>query len=219
MKIEELVQQIISICKKNKLNKIYICGNGGSGKTTLSKRLYSKALEYGNANIISLDDFMVDPTMKKNSTVKWYENNTEYVGRYTSSNIEVYFLKNVYEIIYNIDHGVDCFYFPKRYKEKNNIRQLKSNYFLTIIEGVGTVFLEKDKEKSLSILLKCSKEDEIKRRLYRTKKLNRDNIELYDEKRSSQYRVNVLSHENEFDLIIKNDEDFNYEILNKRKKI
>lgn len=215
MKIEELVQYIINICKEKNLNKIYICGNGGSGKTTLSKKIYELGVEYGNVNIISLDDFMADTTMRKNSIVKWYENNIEYVGRYTSSNFETYFLKNVYEIIYNIDHGVDCFYFPKRYKEKNNIRQLKSNYFLTIIEGVGTVFLEKDKEKALNILLKCSLENEIIRRISRTEQLNRDKTELYDEKRSSQYRVNVLSHEKEFDLIVTNDKDFNYKIINK----
>jgi len=213
MNLEQLVQYIIDVCKKNNLNKVYICGNGGSGKTTLSKKLEEKAKQYGNVNLISLDDFMADTSMRKNSTIKWEENGTEFVGRYTSSNFETYFLKNVYEIIYNIDHGVDCFYFPKRYKEKNNIRQLKSNYFLTVIEGVGTVFLEKDTEKSLTILLKCSKEDEIKRRQLRTQELNRNNIELYDEKRSSQYRVNVLSHEKEFDLVITNDENFNYEIL------
>ena len=216
MKIEQLVQHIIKICKEKNLNKIYICGNGGSGKTTLSKKLYEDALKFGNANLISLDDFMVDTDLRKNSTIKWTENNVEYIGRYTSSNFETYFLKNVYEIIYNIDHGVDCYYFPKRYKEKNNIRQLKSNYFLTIIEGVGTVFLEKNKSKSLSILLKCNKENEIKRRILRTKELNRDRIELYDEKRSSQYRVNILSHEKDFDLIITNDEDFNYEIIDNR---
>ena len=191
MKIEQLVQHIIDICKENNLNKVYICGNGGSGKTTLSKKLHDMAMKYGNVNIISLDDFMANTTMRKNSTIKWKENDIEYVGRYTSSNFETYFLKNVYEIIYNIDHGIDCFYFPRRYKEKNNIRQLKSNYFLTVIEGVGTVFLEKDKEHSLTILLKCNKENEIKRREFRTKELNRDDTELYDEKRSSQYRVNV----------------------------
>ena len=217
MKIEELVGYIIDICKENNLNKVYICGNGGSGKTTLSKKICEVATKYGNTNRISLDDFMADTQMRKNSQVKWYENDIEYVGRYTSSNIETYFLKNVYEIIYNIDHGVDCFYFPKRYKEKNNIRQLKSDYFLTVIEGIGTVFLEKDKEKSLTILLKCNKENEIKRRLIRTEELNRDNAELYDEKRSSQYRVNVLSHEKEFDLVLVNDEEFNYEIINKNK--
>lgn len=218
MKIEQLIQHILNIVKEKNINKIYICGNGGSGKTTLSKKIYEEALKYGNANLISLDDFMADTTMRKNSTIKWIENDIEYVGRYTSSNIETYFLKNVYEIIYNIDHGIDCFYFPRRYKEKNNIRQLKSNYFLTIIEGVGTVFLEKDQEKSLTILLKCNKEDEIKRRLSRTKQLNRDNLELYDEKRSSQYRVNVLSHEQEFDLVITNDEEFNYQIIEGIKK-
>lgn len=215
MNVDDLVEYIISICREKNFNKIYICGNGGAGKTTLSKKIRDRGLNFGETNLISLDDFMADSTLRENSLVKWEEDGIEYVGRYTSSNFETYFLKNVYEIIYNIDHGIDCYYFPKRYKEKNNIRQLKSNYFLTVIEGVGTVFLEKDKEKSLTILLKCNKENEISRRFARTKELNRRSVELYDEKRSSQFRVNVLSHENEFNLIIENDENFNYEIIKK----
>lgn len=215
MKIEQLVKKIVNICKNNDLNKIYICGNGASGKTTLSKKIQEEALKYGNVNLISTDDFLANTKMRVNAVSNWIENETKYTGRFTSSNYESYFLKNVYEIIYNIDHGVDCFYFPKRYKEKNNIRQLKANYFLTIIEGVGTVFLEKEQNKSLTIFLKYDKENEIKRRKSRTEQLNRDPIELYDEERSSQFRVNVLSHINEFDLIIENDEDFNYTILNK----
>ena len=159
---------------------------------------------------------MVNTILRKNGISKWTENEVEYIGRYTSSNYESYFWKNIYELIYNIDHGVDCFYFPKRYKEKNNIRQLKSEYFLTIIEGVGTVFLDKDKDKSLTIFLKCNTENEIQRRKSRTEQLNRNPIELYSEERSSQYRVNILSHENEFDLIIENDEEFNYKILDNK---
>lgn len=34
--------------------------------------------------------------------------------------------------------------------------------------------------------------------------LDRNPIELYDEERSSQFRVNVLSNINEFELIIEN---------------
>lgn len=217
MNVEELVQLIINICKENNLKKIYICGNGGSGKTTLSKKIYEQALNYGKANVISLDDFMADTSMRKNSIIKWTEDNIEYEGRYTSSNFETYFFKNVYELIYNIDHGLDCFYFPRRFKEKNNIRKLYSDYFITVIEGIGTVFLEKDNDKSLTILLKCSKENEIYRRKIRTEELKRDEAELYDEKRASQYRVNVLSRENEFDLVIVNDEDFNYKIFRQNK--
>ena len=52
----------------------------------------------------------------------------------------------------------------------------------------------------------------IERRKERTQKLNRPDIELYDELRSSQYRVNVLKYEETFDLIIENDKDFNYKI-------
>lgn len=213
MNIEELTKYLITMCKQNNYNKIYICGNGGSGKTTLSKKIYEEASKQGFTNLISLDDFLVDTSLRTNATIKWQENGIEYSGRYTSSNIESYFLKNVYEIIYNIDHGIDCYYFPRKYKEKNNIRKLKSDYFLTIIEGVGTVFLEKDKDKSLTVLLKCNKENEIERRKKRTIELKRDDIELYDELRSSQYRVNVLIHEKEFDLVIESDKNFNYKKL------
>ena len=214
MKIDKLSGYIIDYCKRNNIKRVYICGNGGSGKTTLSKTIAQEAKKYGNVNVLSTDDFMVDLSLRENSLITWKENNNEYSYRYTSSNKESYFLKNIYEILYNIDHGLDCFYFPRRYKEKNNIRKLYSNYFLTIIEGVATAFLEKD-EKILRIFLKCSKENEIKRRKERTNKLNRDTSELYDDKRTSQFRCNVLIYENEFDLVVENNENFEYTILNK----
>ena len=212
MNVEELSKYIIEYCKNNKIEKIYICGNSGSGKTTFSKKLRDLALDFGNVNLFSTDDFMANETLKANSVNRWVENGVEYEGRYSSSNEESYFFKNVYELLYNIDHGVDCYYFPRRYKEKNNIRKLHYKYFLTIIEGVGSAFLEKDKN-SLSILLRCNKEDQIKRMEYRTKELKRDSRELYDEKRASQYRVNILTKEDEFDIIIDNDENFNYNIV------
>ena len=215
MKKDELVQYIINYCKSNNINKVYICGNGGSGKTFLSKYIEDEANKYGKVNVISTDDFIVDTNLRKNALFTWTENDKEYSYRYTSSNKESYFIKNIYEIIYNIDNGLDCYYFPKKYNE-DNIRKLYANYFLTIIEGVGTVFLERD-NKSLSIFLKCSTKNEIKRREDRLENQKRSSIELYDEKRDSQFRTNVLIHENKFDLIIENDDNFEYKLINKRK--
>ena len=212
MKIQELVNELIQYCLDNKYNKVYICGNGGSGKTTLSYEISKQAQYYGKVNIISCDDFLVDTNLRKNSIVNWKENGNEYSYRYTSSNFESYFFKNMYELIYNIDNGVDCFYFPKQYKENNNIRKLYTNYFLTIIEWVWTAFLEKE-DKSLKVFLKCSTEDEIKRRQERFNRFKDNSIRLYDLKRDSLYRTNVLIHENDFDLSIISNDGFSYEIV------
>lgn len=212
MTTNELTENIVNYCKNNNIKKIYICGNGGAGKTTLSKSIVEYAKKYGNVNLISVDDFMVDTDLRKNSKVKWLENNIEYCDRYTSSNKESYFLKNIYEILYNLEQGNDCYYFPRRYIEKNNIRKLYSLNFLTVIEGVGTAFLDIDRNESLSVFLKCSKEVEIQRRIDRTRVKNRDKTELYSESRSSQYRVNVLPKADEFDIVVQSDKNFDFTI-------
>lgn len=198
MNLEEFTKYIVNYCNDKKINKIYICGNGGSGKTTLSYSIEKEASKYGNVNIISTDDFIVNTELRNNSVNKWINNNQEYSYRYTSSNKESYFIKNIEELLYNIDHGIDCYYFPKHYEE-NNIRQLHSNYFLTIVEGVGTAFLKRD--NALSIFLKCSEFTERERRKIRTEALARD----YDELRTEQFNNNVLVHENEFDIIVNTD--------------
>ena len=69
MELKDLVNFIIDIVKKKNLNKVYICGNGSSGKTTLSKVLYDKASMIGTCNLISLDDYLVDINLRKNSYV------------------------------------------------------------------------------------------------------------------------------------------------------
>lgn len=217
MTISELTEKIVNYCRNNNIRKIYICGNGGAGKTTLSKNITEYAKRYGNVNLISMDDFMVDIELRKNSKVKWTENDTEYCFRYTSSNKESYFLKNIYEILYNLEQGNDCYYFPRRYIEKNNIRKLYANNILTVIEGIGTAFLDINKNESLSIFLKCSKEDEIERRIERTKIKNRDETELYNENRSSQYRVNILPKAESFDMIIESDKNFKLTIIKDNK--
>lgn len=216
MTVDEFAKKIIDYCQINNKRKVYICGNGGAGKTTLSKRLYALGSKFGKSNIISLDDFMADTEMRKNAINTWDEDGVEHSHRYTSSNKETYFIKHVYEVIYNLDNGNNYYYFPRRYETKNNIRLLYSDYFLTVIEGIGTSFLDINQEDSLSIFLTCSKEDEIKRRAERLKThRERESIELYDDKRSSQFRAFVLPRANKFDIIAQSNANYDIKIVKK----
>ncbi len=67
MLLDELVEKIINYCRKNNIKKVYICGNGASDKTTLSKKIANIASKYGHINIISTDVFIVDTELRKNS--------------------------------------------------------------------------------------------------------------------------------------------------------
>lgn len=219
MNIDEFSNKIIDYCKDYNLRKVYICGNGGAGKTTLSKKLYEIGSKYGKSNIISLDDFMADTEMRKNTTNTWYEDGIEHSYRYTSSNKETYFLRHVYEVLYNLDNGNDYYYFPRRYETKNNIRKLYKDYFLTVIEGIGTAFLDRNQDESISIFITCSKEDEQVRRAERLEThKERDKIELYDENRSSQFRVNVLPTASEFDIIVRSVSNYQIEVIKNRMR-
>ena len=213
MTVDVFSNQIIEYCKKNNKRKVYICGNGGAGKTTLSKKLYEIGSKYGKSNIISLDDFMANTEMRKNSVNSWQENGVEHTYRYTSSNEETYFIKHVYEILYNLDNGNNFYYFPRRYETKNNIRLLYANYFITVIEGIGTAFMDRDEADSISIFITCNKDVEEKRRMERLEThKEREAIELYDENRSSQFRVLVQPKACEFDIIAESDEKYEIEI-------
>ena len=78
MELKDLVNFIIDIVKKKNLNKVYICGNGSSGKTTLSKALYDKASMIGTCNLISLDDYLADINLRKNSLYIFDYNGKKY---------------------------------------------------------------------------------------------------------------------------------------------
>ena len=67
-------------------------------------------------------------------------------------------------------------------------------------------------------MLKCNQTEEIKRRKQRTLELKRDTSELYDDIRNKEFKLNVLSKENTFDLVLMSDEDYHYHIIKKLDK-
>lgn len=212
MNTNDLAEKIIKHCKNNNINKLYICGNGASGKTTLSNVIYDKAKKYGNVNLISTDDFIVDTELRNNSNASWNDNGKIKKGRYTSAFKNSYFIKNVEEIIYNLDHGNNHYYFPK----KEQIRLLKSEYFLTIIEGIGTAFLNFENDKSLGIFLQCNKENEIKRRIKRagnSLEQSEEQINSLYEERNSQFKANILTNITKFDIVLESNNNFEINII------
>ena len=58
----------------------------------------------------------------------------------------------------------------------------------------------------------------IKRRKKRTLELKRDTSELYDDIRNKEFKLNVLSKENTFDLVLISDENYHYHIIKKLDK-
>lgn len=222
-KINTFAEKIVQFCISTNKKFIFISGNGGSGKTELSKILSKEADKHGNVNFLDMDDFVVNTKLRNNATVTWEDiYKKKQIGRYTTSFVESYFLQSIQAIIYNIKKGNNYYHWHKKAKKSQECRLLYGNAILTIVEGVGTVFLKKDKSNSISIFLQCKKELEIDRRIKRAEKSNEktaEEVEKHFDERNSQYESNIKPHMKEQDIVLESLEDFSLNIVYDRLNI
>jgi uridine kinase len=216
-------KRIVKFCISTNKKFLFISGNGSSGKTELSKVISKEATKHGQVNFLEMDDFVVDTELRNSATIIRKDiQNKKHTGRYTTSVKTSYFLQNVKAIIHNIENGNNYYHWPKKAKKKQECMLLYGDAILTIIEGVGTVFLEKEKSNSVSIFLLCKKELEIDRRIKRARADNEKTIEEvknnFDE-RNSQYEVFIKSYIPDQDIILESIEDFSLNIIRDDFKI
>lgn len=216
-KSSNTAKKIAQFCLARNKKFLFISGNGGSGKTELSKIISKEASKHGHINFLNMDDFVVDTKLRNNTTITWEDpQGKKQLGRYTTSFEASYFLQNIKAIIYNIEKGNNYYHWPKKAKEPKECRLLYGDAILTIIEGVGTVFLKKNKHNSASIFLQCKKELEIDRRIKRAAFSNEKNTEEIHKKfneRNSQYKANIKPHIPEYDIVLESIKDFSLHIV------
>jgi len=101
--ILSIAKKIVKFCISTDKKFLFISGNGGSGKTELSKIIAKEMSKYGSINLLETDDFVVDTKLRNSGTVIWEDNHKkQQKGRYTTSIEASYFLQNIKAIIYNI---------------------------------------------------------------------------------------------------------------------
>ena len=190
--------KLIEMIKDKKF--LYISGNGGAGKTTYAKRIKVYLESVGKkVNMISTDDFITNTQVRNNSVGSWLLYGQVFQGRYTSCCKESYFWSAIDCLLHSLQNGLDCFYQPKR----SEMVLLCADADLTIVEGIGTAFMEKI-DNSVGFWFECKKETEIERRMKRGN-LTRKQVEDRLDVRDSQFEVNVLPNKNSFDFEIKTD--------------
>ncbi|MCT4590556.1 MAG: hypothetical protein N4A71_22200 [Carboxylicivirga sp.] len=214
---KEIAKMVVNSIKSSGKKFLFISGNGGSGKTELCKIISEEASKFGHINFLDMDDFVVDTKLRNSASISWTDINLgEQTGRYTTSFAASYFLQNIKAIMCNIENGNNYYHWPKKAKENKECRLLYGDAFLTIIEGTGTVFLNKKKEISINIFMKCSKEIEIARRIKRGKFSNEKNAEEVRKKfaeRNSQYKANIEPFANEYEIELESLEDFSLNVV------
>ena len=198
---EEIAKKVVDFCLK-RYKFIYISGNGGSGKTTLSKQLVKEVNSRGlKANCIDMDDFMIDSKIRKSTQKEWIDaKGNKRVGYMGWAFKESYHLAELETIIHSLIYGKDSFYKPKK---DDNVAEVKAEFPITIIEGVGTAFLKKE-ETVFGIFAMCDFKSEIDRRIKRARdgenNLSRQEIEEKAKERNEQFEVTILPEKNKFDL-------------------
>ncbi|MDE5562786.1 MAG: zeta toxin family protein [Clostridiales bacterium] len=216
---EALAHKIVSFCIEHKLRFVFISGNGGAGKTELSKLIRSETQKYGPCNTIDMDEFVVDTKLRNSASLSWIDvdNGLERSGKYSTTFAASYFLQNIKAILCNLERGNNYWHWPKRAKSsKESILEYKADALITIVEGIGSVFIEKDNSKTLSIFMQCDGEIEINRRIKRAKYSNEQDPNevrrLYEE-RNSQFKANILPYADEHNLILQSRDDFSLDVI------
>lgn len=210
---EEIAKRVVDFCL-GKYTFIYISGNGGTGKTTLSKQLVEEINSRGlNANCIDMDDFMIDSDIRKNIQKEWIDvHGNKKVGYMGWAFKESYYIDELEKVIDSLNNQKNPLYKPKT---SSDFIELKSEFPITIIEGVGTAFLEKD-ETVFSIFTMCDFKNEIDRRILRSRdgenNVSRKEVEDKAIERNEQFKVTILPEKHTFDLELWSLEDYSFRV-------
>ena len=198
---QEVIKKIVDFCL-GKYKFIFISGNGGSGKTTLSKKMVEEINSRGlKANRIDTDDFMIDTEIRKSAQKEWIDkNNNKRISDHGSVFKEAYHLASLESVVHSLMNNENCSYKPRKSEE---LIELKPDASITIIEGIASAFLDKNK-LAYSVLLTCDMETEINRRIGRNRNgednLSREAVEIKASERREQFEITVLSEKDNFDL-------------------
>lgn len=215
---EDIVKKIIKFCQEKNIKYLFVSGNGASGKTELSKRISEYSKNIGTVNIINMDDFVVDTQLRSSARIEWTDIKTGEIcsGKYSTVFSASYFLQNIKAILCNLDRGNNYWYWPKKAKTQDDcIVELKSDAILTIVEGIGSVYLKQGIDKSLSVFIYCSKEVEIDRRVKRAKfsnEQNREDVEKQYLERNRQFESIILPYKDKHDLVLESLSDFSFNV-------
>lgn len=219
---DELINGLVEYALRKGKRFIFISGNGGSGKSELAKRIVAYTLQFGHANVIDMDEFVVDTALRKSASLEWEINGEKLSGRCTTSFKAAYFIQNVHAIIANIALNNNYYHWPKKAKSINECKLIYGDALITVVEGIGSVFLDKSLVDSISIFIECDEDVEIARRLQRKRFSNEQTIEDIKKssiERNSQYEALILPHRDEHDLILKSNEDYSFSIIKDKRNI
>jgi len=216
-KPDKVAKIIVNYCLSLNKKFIFISGNGGAGKTELSNIIYKEANKYGHANVLSTDDFIVNTKLRHAAQATWSDDEKGLqTGKYTSSLEGSYFLQNIKAIIYNIEKGNNYYHSPKKARGAKECRLLYGDAVLTIVEGVGSVFLDKQKNNSISIFMQCGEEVEITRRIKKDYFSNKkEEVEVYKKftERNSQYKTNIEPHKIDYKIEFESLKNFSLKVI------
>ncbi len=209
---EQIAKKVIDFCL-GKYKFIFISGNGGSGKTTLSQELVSEIKSRGlEANCIDMDEFMIDSKIRKSAQKEWVDvKNNKRVSYHTWAFKESYHLASLEKIIHSLMKGKNSFYKSK----SDDFIEVKVELPITIIEGVGTAFLKKE-EMMYGIFITCDFKTEVDRRINRARdgeiNLSREEVEEKAVERNEQFEVTILPEKDKFDLELTSQEGYSLSI-------
>jgi uridine kinase len=204
--MDELIQKLANgISKHNNKMIIGISGHGASGKTTIAEKL-RKALAPDEVNYINTDPYIIGSSLRKYAKIGYQYHNEEHFYKMTACHPAAHNIAGLERDIQMIRDGFDIKTIDTSYMPS---KLISSQNRVSIVEGMSVAFT-KPELYDLTIYLYTNGDTEFSRRSVRDiseRGMDINYLKQSHEERRIQYELFMHPYHQNFDIVIKNDDE------------
>lgn len=205
--MDKILGKIVNlVCRENKRIIIGISGHGASGKTTFAQNLLNR-LNHDDVNYINTDPYIIGSNLRKYTSIEYEYKNELHRDKMTACHPSAHNIYALERDVRMMKEGLNFFTVGTNYAASTLISSQKK---INIVEGMSVAFTDPNLY-DVRVYLYTDGETELMRRSVRDVSERGTKINYLrksHEERRIQYELFMHPYHRNFDIVIKNSNEY-----------